>query len=134
MRTLEIERSDLLRRIPERHQGRYDCAGARPGDIVEVIGEDEVVAPELFSQEAFDASEELDGDQSTDAAAVDREQFLRAGFRNERLQVIHAAYTNTTLMGRSRRMMSQSACSMSAARPSVRTISFGFPGRPWSIA
>ena len=72
---LDVEVEDPLDPPSEREARGDDRAGARPGDVVEVVGEDErVVALQLLLQQALEAGEDLERHHAADAAAVEREQ------------------------------------------------------------
>ena len=111
----EIEAPDFVNGMAHRNQRRDDRARARAGDVIEVVGKHEIAPLEPFAQQAFNFGEKLDGDQAANSSAVYREQLLGTGSIDERVEPAH---TITTFIGRSRRMMSQSACSIKAARPS----------------
>jgi hypothetical protein len=74
----EIELAQLLDRHADGEPGGDDRAGAGAADKVEIVGEDEIAAPVPLAQRFLDPVEETQREHATDAAAIQRQDALRA--------------------------------------------------------
>ena len=74
----KIEISCLIGAVSERDQCRDNCSRAGAGDIIEIVGEDELWIPATLAQLRFYPREDFDADNSANAATVACEQFPRA--------------------------------------------------------
>jgi hypothetical protein len=62
----------------DRQHGGDDRGVAGSGDIVKVIGKTEICFPALRSKQVFDSLQHFERQDTSEAAAVDGEQLLRA--------------------------------------------------------
>lgn len=74
---LEVELADFGHAHPQRQAGCDDRARAGPGDEVELVREPKILTAGA-AQLSLDLSEDLDRDQPTDPAAIEREQLAWA--------------------------------------------------------
>src|SRR3974377_1643694 len=78
---LLVEPGNLTDTHAEGEAGPDDGASASACDVVEIVGEHEVILPaELRLDLLFDFSEHFERDHSADAATVESEEFARARF------------------------------------------------------
>ncbi len=76
-----VEPGDLTDPHAEGQAGPDDCASAGARDVVEIVGEHEVIVPaELCLELLFDFSEHFEGDDTADATPVKGKKFARTRF------------------------------------------------------
>ena len=77
-----VELADRIDRHAQRQAHGRNGPDARAADIVEVVGQHEIVAPlEEFPQGALDLRQDLDRHQPAYAARIERQEFPRALLR-----------------------------------------------------